>query len=102
MTTYRQGDVLLVRVGSIPEGAKARDRNGPLVLAHGEATGHAHTIAEPTARLLDHEQATYLEVADALAMLTHQEHAAIAIPAGVYEVRRQREYSPEAIRNVAD
>jgi len=34
--------------------------------------------------------------------LTHQEHATIMVPPGVYERRIQREYSPEAIRNVAD
>jgi len=41
-------------------------------------------------------------------LLTHQEHATHAIPAGFYTGGsagsrvRQREYSPEAIRNVAD
>jgi hypothetical protein len=44
---FRQGDVLVQRVTSIPEGdtAVARD-NGRVVLAYGEVTGHAHAIAE--------------------------------------------------------
>ena len=35
-------------------------------------------------------------------LLDHEEHNPAAIPNGKYEFRRQREYSPEAIRNVAD
>jgi hypothetical protein len=31
-----------------------------------------------------------------------QDHLGIALPGGTFQVRRQREYSPEAIRNVAD
>jgi hypothetical protein len=34
--------------------------------------------------------------------VVHQEHATIELPAGNYRAIRQREYSPEAIRNVAD
>jgi hypothetical protein len=36
------------------------------------------------------------------AMLTHEEHAPLAIAPGVYEVRRQRVYSPVEIRWVMD
>jgi hypothetical protein len=39
---------------------------------------------------------------DAPVALEHDEHDTIAIPPGNYKVIRQREYSPEAIRNVAD
>ena len=34
--------------------------------------------------------------------VTHEEHASIQLPKGNYRIVRQREYSPEAIRNVAD
>lgn len=36
------------------------------------------------------------------AVVRHEEHAPIALPAGLYEITIQREYHPEAIRNVAD
>ena len=36
------------------------------------------------------------------AQVVHDEHATIALPPGKYRITRQREYSPEAIRNVAD
>ncbi|MGH9523996.1 MAG: hypothetical protein ACRD3E_15850 [Terriglobales bacterium] len=34
--------------------------------------------------------------------IVHEEHAPIVLPPGDYEIVRQREYSPEEIRNVAD
>jgi hypothetical protein len=49
--TYRQGDVLLIRVDSLPTGLREipRDR-GRVVLAYGETTGHAHAIEAPSVR----------------------------------------------------
>ena len=46
MLVYRQGDVLLKQVKSIPKSALAEHKEKEhIVLAAGEATGHAHTIA---------------------------------------------------------
>lgn len=49
----RQGDVLLVEVTEeIPAEAKKVERDhGRVVLAYGEATGHAHAIPHPGATL---------------------------------------------------
>lgn len=105
VSQFRQGDVLIERVSSIPSNAKPVAREaGRIVLAHGEVTGHAHAIAAPNAALfqVEGEQATYLEISEALAALQHEEHGQIDIPGGTYRVTRQREYTPEAIRNVAD
>ena len=100
---YRQGDVLIMRVNSIPDGAVKRAReNGMVVLAHGEVTGHAHAIADEQVDLLDGSGVTYLEVRRAVAMLDHEEHGRIEISRGKYIVRRQRQYTPSAIFNVAD
>jgi hypothetical protein len=41
-------------------------------------------------------------IVSAPAEVIHEEHATIALEPGKYVVRRQREYTPEAIRNVAD
>lgn len=103
---YRQGDVLIERIDSLPKSRKplARER-GKIVLAHGEVTGHAHAIAEKGCALFessDQPDVTFLEVRDAVAALKHEEHATIELPAGNYRVTRQREYSPEEIRRVAD
>ena len=108
--TYRQGDVLLERVDALPKTnklTKVKPTNRRVILAHGEATGHHHSVLASKATLYREEetQATYLEISEALkdlAQLEHQEHAPIALAPGVYRVVRQREYSPQAIRNVAD
>lgn len=103
---YRQGDVLIVSVKSIPHTVDPVDReNGRVVLAHGEVTGHAHAIKDQRAALFRDLKlgAIFMNVGgDAPVALEHDEHDTIAIPPGNYQVIRQREYSPEAIRNVAD
>lgn len=102
-TIFRQGDVMVIRVDAIPAGAKAVARdNGRVVLAYGEVTGHAHAIADEEVTMLEVDGGIrYLDV-QMDAFLRHEEHGTIPLAPGKYEVRRQREYSPEEIRNVAD
>ena len=103
---YRQGDVLIVPVKALPKNLEPVDREqGRVVLAHGEVTGHAHAIKDQKAALFRDTKlaAIFMNVsADGPVALEHEEHATIHIPPGNYQVIRQREYSPEAIRNVAD
>ena len=103
---YRQGDVLIVPVAKMPKSVEAVPReNGRVVLAHGEATGHAHAISDQRAALFRDPKlmAVFMHVSgDAAVTLEHDEHETIHLPPGNYQVIRQREYSPEAIRNVAD
>jgi len=108
-TIFRQGDVLLTLVAALPAGAKDITPEERIVLAYGEVTGHAHAIHEPRtkaapkgkARMWDTGAERYLQVLEATA-LKHEEHGAVPLPPGVYKVTQQREYHPEAIRNVAD
>jgi hypothetical protein len=107
---YRQGDVLLIRIPKLPATAQRQEvKESRIILAHGEATGHHHSIAKTSAifhsddsRKGDMNFVGIVEVAEALALLEHQEHSAITLEAGFYEVRRQREYHPQEIRQVAD
>jgi hypothetical protein len=103
---YRQGDVLIERVSSLPKKlTKIAREHGRLILAHGEVTGHAHAISARNADLysaVDAGDVTFLEIREAMVALQHDEHATINLPPGSYIVRRQREYSPEEIRRVAD
>lgn len=103
---YRQGDVLIMAVKSPPDAMVEipRDQRG-VVLAEGEKTGHAHAIKDKSATLFRDPKlnAMFLSVTgSAPVALGHDEHDTIAIPPGNYQVIRQREYSPEAIRNVED
>jgi len=111
----RQGDVLLVPVEGLPERRHERVVEGPrIVLAEGEATGHAHVVLG-SARLVHSTAALSWRAADRThlvveepASLVHDEHDAIGLLPGTYEVRRQREYTPpaptraQAFRRVAD
>lgn len=103
---YRQGDVLIVPVDKLPRNLETVDReDGRIVLAHGEVTGHAHAIKDQKATLFRDPKlaAIFMKVsADGPVALEHEEHGTIEIPPGNYQIIRQREYSPDAIRNVAD
>jgi hypothetical protein len=105
---YRQGDVLIRRVGSIPKMAtrtakKDQSGNARIVLAYGEVTGHAHAIhdLESVDVFVTGDGVMYLHVKEPVA-LQHEEHAAITLPTGNYKRVIQQEYAPEAIRNVQD
>lgn len=103
---FRQGDILLVPVKSIPNAVEVIERDqGRIILAYGEVTGHAHAIKDKRATLFRDPKlaAIFMHISgDAPVALEHDEHAAIHVPPGKYQIIRQREYSPEAIRNVAD
>lgn len=100
---YRQGDVLVVPIAEIPEQAVSADRDGGrIILAYGEATGHAHAIADPETEILEVAGTRYLRVGSKGASLRHEEHGPIELPEGSYRVVIQREYSPREIRPVAD
>jgi hypothetical protein len=108
-TQYRQGDVLITRIGAVPAGLTIKPRdNGRVILAYGEVTGHAHAIADtleaPAAALFDDPSGdgSFVMLVEGDTGLVHEEHGRIDLPAGNYRVTRQREYTPEAIRNVAD
>ncbi len=92
----RQGDLLLVPVAELPESVR-RVRGRRLVLAEGEATGHAHVVDDERASLYQHgwPETRYLRVEGVEPVsLVHEEHDPLPVLPGVYEVRRQREYAP--------
>lgn len=99
-TIYRQGDVLILAVDAVPAGLEKE--KGPVILAEGEATGHAHRVKHRRAKMFrGTDGARYLRLPTP-ATVDHEEHDRIELPAGDYQIVRQREYSPEEIRNVAD
>ncbi len=107
---YRQGDVLIIPVAeeSVPASALTspsapRDTRGRLVLALGEATGHAHAVVGPGSLVhgLRPMDPGFLHLPSG-GRVVHEEHAAISLPKGWYRVQRQREYVPGTFRFVAD
>jgi hypothetical protein len=89
----RQGDVLLVPVELAVGLTSNVSVDEEIVLALGERTGHAHVV-RGRARSASTATAHYLLV-DGPATLFHEEHDPIALAPGAYEVRRQREWTPE-------
>lgn len=98
---FRQGDVMIRRIGKLPSNKLTKRESG--ILAYGEVTGHAHRIDDlAVAEVMEVGDGMYLRVGTEGVRIIHDEHAPISLPAGNYEVTIQREYSPAAIRNVAD
>lgn len=104
---YRQGDVLVVESTKSPKQLTPIPlEGGRLILAHGEVTGHAHVIVGMAELFTPSDAADleerFLRIEGEGAELVHDEHSTIALPPGDYRVLRQREYTPDAIRTVAD
>jgi hypothetical protein len=108
-----QGDLMLRRINKLPANAKPlAAENGVFVVAHSE-TGHNHVIDhKPNVQWYgtDDTMVSYLKVIEATdateTLLRHlrgyDTHKTIVIPVGVFEVRRQREHTPEGWRRVED
>lgn len=102
MKVYRQGDVVAIKVESKEAGQAVKRDNGRVVLAYGEISGHCHAILDKSAVMTETKEGKrFLDAPDG-ATLTHEEHGTVILPSGVYEIKRQQEYTPEEIRNVAD
>lgn len=102
---YRQGDIFIIEVNKeIPIDAKVEDRdNERIVLAYGEATGHAHAIHNKGATLFALENNLRLLKTDEEVELVHEEHSTIKLPANkTFQIIRQRTYTPTRIVTVAD
>ena len=66
-------------------------------------TGHAHRLADPASgQVFSIGQNLFLEVLSSSATIVHEEHGPVTLPKGGYEIRIQREYSPQEIRRVVD
>lgn len=104
-----QGDVMFKRIDNLPKGlVEAKSKDGKFVVAHSE-TGHHHTVLERNAQLLidqTNEFIAYLKVDEGGATLEHERsfdtHESISFEPGIYEIRRQREYTPEGYRRAQD
>jgi hypothetical protein len=100
---FRQGDVLIIPVAEMPGGAQCLEhRRSPVVLAEGEATGHAHAIRDGEVREYwwsgpkDGPSQWLIDVLEECTV-THEEHAPVPLRRGVYRIVRQREYvDPQA------
>jgi hypothetical protein len=110
---FFQGDVCIERVPDAdPSGKTIPDKNGAVILAEGEATGHHHaffgtgvTMFRDDSLARDVPQELYIghiKITTPTAELKHQEHDSITLKKGTYRIRRQREWDAGMARTVAD
>lgn len=110
-TVAAQGDVVFRRIAALPRGVIESPKRGPIVVAHSE-TGHHHTVSGE-ARMFERADRDpllcYLQLSDEYADIVHHRphdtHATLRLGGGagaVYEVRRQREWTPEGWQRVED
>ena len=103
-----QGDIYIRRIDNLPVGVvPVAPEKGVNIVTHSE-TGHHHVMdAENVTlhRLPDSIMDCFLVVKEATPLehqRPHDTHEPILFEPGVYHVRRQREFSPEGWRRVAD
>lgn len=103
-----QGDLLILKVAELPEGVKEISPDkGKHIVAHSE-TGHHHYVEMAQARFYGSEDpmVCYLAVDGEYADLVHDRsfdtHEALRFPKGIFQLRRQREYTPEGWRRIED
>ncbi len=108
-----QGDVMFVRVDSLPVGVKpVAPEQGKFILAHSE-TGHHHVMeARQNVKVFstDNPLVSYLQVVEATdeaeTFIEHlrsfDTHEPIKFSPGIYKVINQRESAPEGWRKAAD
>ena len=100
----QQGDVLIKKADIIPDDAKEIQRkNKAIVLAEGEATGHAHRIFDVEAMFFEKDGKFYLKN-DKSVTVNHEEHKPITIDPGIWEIGRIREkdWLSGMVRKVVD
>ncbi len=94
----RHGDLALVKIKSLPEGLQESKTNVMLSGSH----GHNHTVDRGKIYLkkVDDFVIGYLVAKDTT--IQHEEHGNFKLPNGVYELRRQQEFTPQGLVPVID
>ena len=104
-----QGDVFFERIEAIPADAKpVPPTRGQHLVAHSE-TGHHHAVRADGTVFYEGPSdpfTCYLRITGEFADIVHQRpfdtHETLRLPQGTWQVRRQREYTPEGFRRVED
>jgi hypothetical protein len=113
-----QGDVLFVRKRALPAAAteEVKPEAGKVIVTHSE-TGHHHAIDDLSTKMFrapGEPLVAYLQLGEGCAQSggvdvvhhrawdTHETLRLLGKPGAVFEIRRQREYTPQGWRRVED
>lgn len=99
----RQGDVVLIPINSVDlkQAEEIQPDKDRTILAYGEVTGHAHALPASCTKQFKIGSQEFLKV-EKMSTLRHEEHDPIDVPAGLYEKKIAREYTPAGVRKVVD
>lgn len=86
----QQGDVNLRKLAALPDGTQKILARKRLVVAHGES-GHSHVLEDDEAELMEIGGRMLLSLTKQ-ATLVHEEHKAITLSPGIWEIGRVQEY----------
>lgn len=97
-TCIRQGDLVLKKIKSLPKGL---EQAKTLVMMRG-SHGHDHYVDKGKVYLkaVDTYVMGYLVAKDST--LDHPEHGGMKLTNGVYEIRKQQEFTPAGLVPVID
>jgi hypothetical protein len=112
----RQGDVFIERAQAgdrCPAGQDVAREQGAIVLAYGESSGHRHQLRAKGSKLFERGSARMLEITakggaiidvatDRGEKMPRPRHDEIPIGNGTFEVIKQREWTADEERQVAD
>lgn len=108
-----QGDVMLIPVAEMPSSGHepAKTENGAFIVTHSE-TGHHHIVMDrPGVQMFQDTMDMFrswlvidgdVDAADLEHLRTTDTHETVRLERGVWEVRRQCEYSPAGWQRAAD
>lgn len=107
-----QGDVMLIPVAELPQSGitPVATEKGAYIVTHSE-TGHHHVVMDrPDVKMFQDSMDLFRsflviggdEPADLEHLRATDTHETVRLDPGVYEVRRQREYSPAGWQRAAD
>ncbi len=104
-----QGDIYIRKVDKLPANlVKVGSENGRVIVTHSE-TGHHHVMDGELVEMYrpkeNFDWDAWLVVREPATLdhlRQHDTHESWLLPAGVYHVRRQREYTIEGLRRVED
>ncbi len=104
-----QGDTLITQIDNIPDGLiEMKPENGQFVIAHSE-TQHHHVLPSRGVQAYHNPQNPMImfvvvkrDYADLKHLRSFDTHETLRLKEGAYEIRRQREYTPEGWRRIED
>lgn len=87
---FQQGDIIGRRLTKMPAGESTSLARSKMVVAHGES-GHSHVIEDEDSELIQIGEMMILKLKNQ-ATLVHEEHQAITLEPGIWEIGRVQEY----------